>query len=226
MRQEFIELLESNLDHAENFKEKFDHVQDGQDPDFVTVCCSDSRVLQDHMWGNEHPGEVFTCSNIGNRVFQDMETGEAVSGDVLYPVAHTDTKTMVVVGHTSCGAVTATYKDLTEDINEPSGIRHCIDLIKDRLKDGVEKLPDDLDDSEAINRLVEYNVDQQVQFLRNSDEIPEDVDVIGAVYDFQNVYSGDRGQIHLINVNGENSVEKLKEENPEVSERFERLWEP
>lgn len=226
MREEFIDLLESNFDHAEKFSERFDEVQDGQSPDFVTVCCSDSRVLQDHMWGNEHPGEVFTCSNIGNRVFQDTDEGEAVSGDVLYPVAHTGTETIVVVGHTGCGAVTATYRDLTGGVEEPEGIRHCIDLLKERLEQGVEELPEGLEDSEAVNHLVEYNVDRQVEFLRDSDEVPEDVDVVGAVYDFQDVYSGKRGQVHLINVNGENRVERLKKENPEIRQRFERLWQP
>jgi len=49
MRKEFIKFLESNFEHAENFKERFDHFEDGQSPGFVTVCCSDSCVLQDHM---------------------------------------------------------------------------------------------------------------------------------------------------------------------------------
>jgi len=225
MKDNFVELLQSNLDHSEKFQDRFDELQDSQEPDFVTVCCSDSRVLQDHMWGNEHPGHVFTCSNIGNRVFQDTENGEAVSGDVLYPVAHTGTDTVVVVGHTGCGAVTATYKDITEGVEEPDGIRHCIDLLKERLEEGVEKLPEELDDSESIDCLVEYNVDRQVEFLRESEEVSEDVDIVGVVYDFQDVYSGDRGELHVINVNGEKTVSGLKEEHPEIEERISRVWE-
>jgi carbonic anhydrase len=225
MRENFVELLRSNLEHAKIFQNRFDDVQDSQEPDFVTVCCSDSRVLQDHMWGNEHPGHVFTCSNIGNRVFQSTVDGKRVSGDVLYPIRHTDTKTVVVVGHTGCGAVTATYRDISEHLDEPSGIRHCIDLLEERLEEGAEKLPEDLSEEEAINRLVEYNVDQEVQFLVDSEEIPEDVDVVGVVYDFQDIYSGSRGELHVININGENTVNELKDSNPEMQDRVERLWE-
>jgi carbonic anhydrase len=225
MRENFVELLRSNLEHAKIFQNRFDDVQDSQEPDFVTVCCSDSRVLQDHMWGNEHPGHVFTCSNIGNRVFQSTVDGKRVSGDVLYPIRHTDTKTVVVVGHTGCGAVTATYRDISEHLDEPSGIRHCIDLLEERLEEGAEKLPEDLSEEEAINRLVEYNVDQEVQFLVGSEEIPEDVDVVGVVYDFQDIYSGSRGELHVININGENTVNELKDSNPEMQDRVERLWE-
>lgn len=223
MKEETVELLRSNLDHAKIFQNRFDEVQDSQEPEFVTVCCSDSRVLQDHMWGNEHPGKVFTCSNIGNRVFQSTVDGKKVSGDVLYPVRHTGTETVVVVGHTGCGAVTATYKDISEHLDEPSGIRHCIDLLEERIEEGAEQLPEGLSESEAVNHLVEYNVDREVEFLVESDEIPEDVDVIGVVYDFQDIYSGSRGEVHVVNVNGVENPEEIKEENSDIQDRVERI---
>lgn len=226
MKESFIELLESNLEHAESFQDRFDHVQEKQEPELVTVCCSDSRVLQDHMWGNEHPGKIFTCSNIGNRTFQQTENGKTVSGDLLYPVEHTGTETVVVVGHTGCGAVTATYRDLKEGIEEPEGIDHCIKLLEDRLDQGLVQLPEDLSEDEEINRLVEYNVDSEIDFLMGSEEIPEDVTVIGVVYDFQDVYSEKRGKLHVINVNGVNSTEELVEEHPGIEDRIDRLWSP
>lgn len=225
MHRTFIELLESNDHHANQFESRFDDVQDSQAPSVVTVCCSDSRVLQDHIWGNDDPGTVFTCGNIGNRVVQRTDSEEVVSGDVLYPVEHTGTETIVVVGHTGCGAVTATYDDLTDGLSEPAGIEHCIDLLKPRLEAGVELLPDDLRRKDAINRLVEYNVDGQVEFLLESDDVPEDVDVIGVVYDFQDVYSGRRGEVHVVNVDGETSVKTLRDDYPEIDARIERLWE-
>jgi carbonic anhydrase len=224
MRETFVELLEGNADHATTFQSRFDDVQDSQRPDAVTVCCSDSRVLQDHMWGNDEPGRVFTCGNIGNRVVQRTESGEVVSGDLLYPVEHTGTETVVVVGHTGCGAVTATYDALTDEVSELAGIEHCLELLKPHLEPGVEALPSGLSRAEAVNRLVEYNVDKQVEFLLESNEIPETVDVVGVVYDFQDAYSGRRGDVHVINVGGETNVERLREENPEIESRVERLW--
>jgi len=225
MNETFVEFLDGNADHATAFQSRFDDVQESQAPDVVTVCCSDSRVLQDHAWGNDQPGRIFTCGNIGNRVVQRTESGEAVSGDVLYPIAHTGTETVVVMGHTGCGAVTATYDDLTDGLSEPAGIEHCIGLLKPRLEAGVEALSDDLDRSEAINRLVEYNVDRQVEFLTDSDEVPDAVDVVGVVYDFQDVYSDRRGAVHVINVNGETDVAALRDGHPEIESRIDRLWE-
>ena len=225
MQRTLVELLQHNSEHADEFQSKFDDVQDAQYPDAVTVCCSDSRVLQDHMWGNDEPGRLFTCGNIGNRVVQQTESGTVVSGDVLYPIEHTGTNIAVVVGHTGCGAVTATYDALTDGVSEPPGIEHCLDLLKPQLEPGLELLPDDVDRTGAINRLVEYNVDRQVEFLRESDDVPDDVEVIGVVYDFQDVYSDRRGEVHVINVDGETDVETLRDEHPEVDSRIERLWE-
>ncbi|WP_458204912.1 carbonic anhydrase [Haladaptatus sp. NG-SE-30] len=225
MNPTFVELLQNNSNHASEFQSRFDDVQNSQHPSVVTVCCSDSRVLQDQMWENDEPGQIFTCGNIGNRVVQRTESGEVVSGDVLYPVEHTGTETIVVVGHTGCGAVTATYNDLTSGISEPPGIEHCVGLLKPHLEAGVDALPSDVSRTEAINRLVEYNVDRQVEFLVESDDIPSDVDIVGVVYDFQDEYTGRRGEVHVINVDGETDVEVLRRDHPEIDSRIERLWE-
>lgn len=225
MDQTLLELLAGNREHVRTFETRFDDVQDGQRPDAVTVCCSDSRVLQDNMWGNEQPGQLFTCGNIGNRVVQRTAEGEVVSGDVLYPIEHTGTETAIVVGHTGCGAVTATYDHLTDGLSEPPGIEHAIGLLAPHLREGVETLPDDLDREDAINRLVEYNVDRQVQFLRESSDVPDSITVVGAVYDFQDVYGGRRGEIHVVNIDGTRSVADLRADYPELADRIDRLWE-
>ena len=227
MHQTFVDLLNENRTHAAEFDSKFDHCQDSQQPEAVTICCSDSRVLQDHIWNNDQPGRLFTAGNIGNRVVQEEDGESVVSGDVLYPIAHTETKTAVVMGHTGCGAVTATYDALTtpEGLNEPPGIGHCLDLLKPHVKPALELLDDDLERGEAINRLVEYNVDRQVDFLLHSNQIPEAVNCVGVVYDFQDAYSGKRGEVHVINANGETNVETLKSDHPEIDSHIERLWE-
>jgi len=224
MREAFIDLLRANADHAREFRSAFDDVQGSQRPPVVTVCCADSRVLQDRMWENETPGGVFTCANIGNRVIQRTTAGTVVSGDVLYPVRHTGTGTVVVVGHTGCGAVTAAYDSLTGDVSESPGIEHCLGLLTPELSAGVERLPEEVDRAAAINRLVEYNVDRQVETLLASDEVPDDVGVVGVVYDFQDVYPGSRGEVHVINVDGETDVERLRSAHPGVDDRIARLW--
>jgi carbonic anhydrase len=218
------DLLAANEAHASAFDARFDDLQDAQYPAAVTVCCSDSRVLQDHLWNNDQPGRLFTCGNIGNRVIQRTDDGVVVSGDVLYPLVHTGTDTAIVVGHTGCGAVTATYDYLTNGLSDAPGIEHCIGLLAPTLRGGVEMLPDGIGREGAINRLVEYNVDRQVDALLESEDVPDHVDVLGVVYDFQDVYEGRRGEIHVINVDGETDIEQLRRDYPAIADRIDRLW--
>jgi len=224
MDETFLAMLDRNADHTDAFDERFAGLEHEQHPEAVTVCCSDSRVLQDHIWGNDRPGHLFSCGNIGNRVVQRTDEGPRVSGDVLYPLAHTDTDVAVVVGHTGCGAVTATYDKLTDGITEPPGIEHCLDLLAPGLEPGVEQLPAELDRENAVNHLVEYNVDRQVAFLLDSEDVPESVQVVGCVYDFQDAYDGKRGEVHVINVDGETDPERLRANHPEIGSRVSRRW--
>lgn len=219
------ELLEANRGHARRFGSRFDSVQDAQRPAAVTVCCSDSRVLQDHLWGNETPGRLFTCANIGNRVVQRTGDGDVVSGDVLYPLLELETGLAIVVGHTGCGAVTAAYEDLVEGVSGPPGIAHCLDLLTSNLEAGVELLPSELDRSAAVNRLVEYHVDRQIERLQTSADVPGTVTLVGVVYDFQDVYPGVRGEVHVVNIDGETAVDDLRAAHPAIAPRIERLWE-
>ncbi|MBS1264129.1 MAG: hypothetical protein MAG715_01329 [Methanonatronarchaeales archaeon] len=218
-----LELLEGNTRHVEAFAGRFDEVLESQEPPVVTVSCSDSRVLQDAMWGNEEPGMVFTCGNIGNRVTQRTGRGEVVSGDVLYPILHTGTRLAVIVGHTGCGAVTAAYRKITEGLDEPRRIVGAVELIEPGIREGVESLTGHLDEPAVVNHLVEYNVDRQLDFLLESDDVPGYVDLVGAVYDFHDAYGGERGEVHVINVNGERDAEVLRENHPEFADRVRRL---
>jgi len=225
MHETVVEMLARNAEHAEIDDACFDDIQNTQFPDAVTICCSDSRVLQNDMWGNDVPGEIFTVGNIGNRVTQPTSMGHLVSGDVMFPLWNTDTKVAVVVGHTGCGAVTTAFQYLTEDVIQPRGVKYCLEQLKPHLEEALSVLPENLSDVAAINHLVEYNVDHQVSRLVGSEDVPEDVTVVGAVYDFQDVYSDRRGKVHVINVDGETDVATLRDENPDVADRIGRRWE-
>lgn len=219
------ELFAGNDRHVEQTGASLGELQEAQHPDAVTVCCGDSRVLQDDMWDSKRPGQVFTHSNIGNRVRQQTKEGHVITGDVLYPLVHTGTETAIVVGHTGCGAVTAAYQDLQEGLDEPAGIEFCVNLLEVDLESAVEQLPAGIDDEAAINRLVEYNVDRQVEYLVESEDVPDAVTALGVVYDFHDVYSGRRGAIHLVNIDGTRDADVLRTEYPGLEDRVQRLWE-
>lgn len=193
----------------------FADVQDGQSPEVVSVCCPDSRVSQEGLWDVEEPGWLFTPSTVGNQVWDVYDGEKVVDGSVIYPIEYTGTRTVTVVGHTGCGAVTAALKAVRGegDTDPPAGVEKWIETLVPVVEDGLEKIDRDADDT--VDRLVQHNVDSQVRFLLETDEIPDDVDVYGFVYDLHGVYGGKRGRAYLVNANGTTDVEKLREAVPD-----------
>jgi carbonic anhydrase len=212
-------LLERNARHERSLSpDHFDAVQTGQEPAVVSVCCSDSRVSQEGMWGVTEPGWLFTPSTLGNQAWDRVDGEWVVDGSVLYPLVRTGTETAVVVGHTGCGAVTAAlaaHRGETDPAALPPGVRTWVEALRPVVADA---LADDRVDPEAprlVEQLVEYNVDRQVAFLRASDDVPDDVDVFGFVYDFQRVYGDASGRAYLVNAGGETDVTTLRARVPD-----------
>ncbi|MFB6155074.1 MAG: carbonic anhydrase [Haloferacaceae archaeon] len=214
-----IDLLAGNDRHTSDLPDDyFEAVRDEQRPPVVSVCCSDSRVSQEGMWDVEEPGWLFTPSNIGNQAWDERDGERVVSGNLLYPVAHTGTRTVVVVGHTGCGAVTAAYRAVTGGVvDDAPGIEKWVESLVPVVEDGLarEDVDPDAGDGAVVNRLVEYNVDRQVAFLRDAAEIPDDATVFGFVYDFQCVYGDVPGRTYLVNRDGETDVDALTADLPD-----------
>ncbi len=209
------DLLRRNRLSVESLPEGyFDEVQKAQQPAAVSMCCSDSRVSQEHMWNVDEPGWLFTPSTIGNQVWDVVDGERVVDGSVAYPLVFTETKTAVVVGHTGCGAVEAAYDLVRRGSGDGStvGGRKWIDELVPVVEDGLEdpRVEEDGEGS-VVDRLVEYNVHRQVEFLLDSDEIDGDVSVYGFVFDLHGVYGGERGSTYLVDADGETDEEVLRE---------------
>ncbi|MGM0398036.1 MAG: carbonic anhydrase [Halobacteriota archaeon] len=222
-------LLEGNERHVASLPEDhFSAVQTAQRPSVVSVCCSDSRVPQEGMWGVDEPGWLFTPSTIGNQVWDRYEGERVLDGSVLYPMAYTGTEVAVVVGHTGCGAVTAALEAVEEgELDAPPGVAKWVEMLVPVVEAGLDDDRVDPDRSTSlVDQLVEYNVDRQVAFLRESDEVPETVTALGFVYDFQAVYGDDDGRAYLVNLDGETAPETIRSAIPDAfSDSVRRLLE-
>lgn len=225
------EVFDGNLEHADEVAEELESHQDGQDPRTTTVVCSDSRVKQHEMWKNQILGQEFTKGVIGNHVnVYTREGKETVSGSVDYIPEHSDTETVVaVIGHTGCGAVTAAYETLkaieedealenieldeealAEYNGETSGINTDLGLIMSSgLLGDYREIRGTGDSIDEVNKLVERNVDNQINFLLEESSY-DDAVFVGLVYDMDGSYSGDKGQLYLVNLEGDKNSESLE----------------
>jgi carbonic anhydrase len=94
-----------------------------QAPWATIVSCADSRVPPELIFGGHGVGELFVARNAGNLV------DTATLGTVEYGAAVLGSPLIVVLAHTSCGAVKAACDVVTKNATYPGAIGPMIDPI-------------------------------------------------------------------------------------------------
>jgi carbonic anhydrase len=190
------DLFSDNADfmksHAAPFFKAF---AEGQKPRVTVVTCSDSRV-QSPAFDQTPENDDFFIRNIGNQVTNSQ-------GSVEYGVHHLKTSTLLILGHTGCGAIKAAMGDFSKE--SPAIKRELTPLVLPKRRERV-------DDNTAWLDGVVANVNSQVSTSLQlfAHEVAEGkLTVIGAVYDFRNDMKQGYGKVVIINVNGQTETPRL-----------------
>ena len=85
---------------------QFEAMAQGQAPDRLFITCSDSRLVPSQIT-QTGVGELFVIRNAGNIVPPYDASLEGVTATIEYAVAVLEVPTVVVCGHTRCGAMKA-----------------------------------------------------------------------------------------------------------------------
>lgn len=152
----YKELFENNRKWIEgktgSDKEFFQQLSKDQNPDFLYIGCSDSRVAAEEMMGLG-PGELFVHRNIANLVNSiDLNVMSVIN----YSVRQLKVKHIIVCGHYNCGGVKAAMVPKDMGILNPwlRNIRDVYRIHKTELN-AIE------DETKRYDRLVELNVEEQ-----------------------------------------------------------------
>ena len=153
----FDEFVEANKEYAASFDQGDAPVPPARKVAVVT--CMDARLHPEEFLGLD-VGDAHVIRNAGGRVSDDAVRSLVISERLL------GTEEIVVIHHTDCGMLTFSNEDLTAKIKEDLGVDTA----------GRDFLPfSDL----------EQSVRDDVEILRNSDLIPDDITVTGAIYDVE-----------------------------------------
>ena len=101
-----------------------------QEPFAIVLGCSDSRVPVEIVF-NQGPGDLFVIRVAGNIV------APSLVGSVEFAADRFGTRLVVVMGHSSCGAIAATIEELHRPTTNQSP---NLLAIVDRIRPGVEEL--------------------------------------------------------------------------------------
>lgn len=134
----------------------FTRLKDGQNPEYVWIGCSDSRVPAETVTGCQ-PGDLFVHRNVANQV---VHTDLNLLTVLYYAVKHLKVKHIIVSGHYGCGGVKAALS--RQDFGL---INRWLQNIKDCAERHEAELAALPDDEARERRLVELNVIEQVGHL-------------------------------------------------------------
>ena len=135
----------------------------GQDPHFLWIGCSDSRVPAETLAGLM-PGEMFVHRNIGNQVWSTDMNMLAV---VEYAVRVLDVKHIIVCGHTNCGAL----KTAVSASGLDGVLGHWLSDIRSTIRWHQAELDAVADEEARMDLLADLNVRQQVGILARTPTI-------------------------------------------------------
>ena len=156
-------------------------VATGQEPFAVILGCSDSRVPAEIVF-DQGLGDLFVIRVAGNIVAPSQ------IGSVEFAVDRFGTPLVVVLGHSNCGAITATIEELRLRTEERSrNLRSIVDRVRPSVSAIMDANPS-MSLEDLVQQSVRANIRMSVNQLRHGSEILEQVIqsqkvmVVGAEY--------------------------------------------
>lgn len=174
--QRFVAGKPKHLDQSATYRHG---LASSQHPYATILGCSDSRVPVELLF-DQGFGDLFVIRVAGN------VAGTDELGSVEYAVHHLHTPLVVVLGHESCGAVTAALMTAEDQSHEAAAIQ---DLLK-QIQPALEGLDPKLSQAERLHRGVEANVRQTVRSLQANADLMKPHEgamptIVGAVYELE-----------------------------------------
>ncbi len=139
---------------------------EGQSPLAVILGCSDSRVPVEIVF-DQDLGDLFVIRVAGNIVAPSQV------GSVEFAAAQFGTRLVVVLGHSGCGAVTATLEQLRQPTQSQSpNLKSIVDRIRPAVRELLETELE-RDPQALLERAVRANVRAAADHLRHGSGILE-----------------------------------------------------
>jgi len=152
----------------------------GQAPHAIILSCADSRVVPE-MAFDSGLGELFVVRVAGN-----IANSSSIAS-IEYAVAHCGSQVIVVLGHQSCGAVTAAVAGGDNGYNLNHLLSHITPAIA-ACGDGA-----------SVTEVVKKNAEMTAQELMNRSAIISDFVSRGVVEIIPAYYNLDSGKVDFLN---------------------------
>ena len=159
-----------------NLLEQVSDTSEGQFPFAVVLSCIDSRVPAETIF-DQGIGDIFSVRIAGNFINED------ILGSIEFACKVAGSKLIVVLGHTSCGAV----KGACDKVE----LGNLSAMLK-RIQPAVDSVPEEGDRSsknkEFVQKVADANVKMTIENLKDQSPVlwemikAKEVDIVGGMY--------------------------------------------
>jgi carbonic anhydrase len=156
-----VRSIESMISHTRRSE-----LSDRQHPSAIILGCSDSRVPAEVVF-DQGLGELFVIRVAGNIVAPSQ------IGSVEFAAARFGTRLVVVLGHSGCGAISATIEDLRGSAAQSQNLRSIVDRVRPSVQSLLEPDMPPLDENTLIQKAVRANVRASCNQLRHGSSLLE-----------------------------------------------------
>ncbi len=156
-----------------------DSLTAGQEPYAIILSCADSRVVPELAF-DTGLGELFVVRVAGN-----VANSSSIAS-IEYAVAHCGSKVVVVLGHQSCGAVTAAVSGGDNGYN----LNHLLSHITPAIGASPEGAP--------VNDVVKVNAKLNAEELKTRSKIIRDAANSGSIQIVPAYYNLDSGRVDFL----------------------------
>ena len=172
--------FQNNLKANRNLLEQVNDTSEGQFPFATILSCIDSRVSAELVF-DQGLGDIFSVRIAGNFVNED------ILGSMEFACKLAGTKLVVVLGHTSCGAVKGACDDA-----KMGNLTAMLAKIKPAVNAVTEPADASLRNSknlEFVDAVAEKNVFLTIENIRKQSPILQEmenqneIDIVGGMYD-------------------------------------------
>lgn len=170
--------FQNNLKANRNLLQQVNETRDGQFPIAAILSCIDSRVSAELVF-DQGLGDIFSVRIAGNFVNDD------ILGSLEFACKVAGSKAIVVLGHSSCGAVKGACDDVK--LGKLTGmlekIKPAVNGVGGNYSDKSSK------NDEFVQAVADKNVELTVQAIKAQSEVlnemvnNKEIAIVGAMYD-------------------------------------------
>ena len=162
-----------------NFEQQIQDTTEGQHPFAVVLSCIDSRVPAEIVF-DQGIGDIFSARVAGNFVNDDL------LGSMEFACKLAGSKLIVVMGHTSCGAIKGACDQVAL-----GRLTQMLEKLTPAV-DGTSSKPDEDRSSKNlgfVNKVAQKNIELTIENIQTQSQVLNEqiqngtVDIVGAMYD-------------------------------------------